>query len=62
MWLSWLGTIPQSERSPVQFPVRAHVWIADSVPSWGVCKRQPMDVSLSYRCFAPSFLPPFPSL
>ena len=27
-----LGIIPQSKRSPVQFPVRAHAWDAGSFP------------------------------
>ena len=31
MWLSWLGIVPQMERSPVPFPVRAHAWVAGSV-------------------------------
>ena len=30
-------------------------------PQLGVCKRQPIDVSLLYQCISP-FLPPFPSL
>ena len=25
-WLSWLGVIPQRNRLPVQFPIRAHTW------------------------------------
>ena len=28
-------------------PVRAHAWVADSVPGWGVYKRQLIDVSLT---------------
>ena len=28
IWLSGLGVILQSLRSPVQFPVRAHAWVA----------------------------------
>ena len=34
VWLSWLGTVPQIERSQVQFPVRAHAWVVGSVPGW----------------------------
>ena len=52
-WLSWLGIVLQSKRSPVQFSIRAHDWVADLVLSWGVYKRHPTDVSLSL------FLPPF---
>ena len=41
------------EASPIQFPVRAHAWVAGQVPG-GAPKRQPhIDVSL------PLFLPPF---
>ena len=32
MRLSWLGIILPNERSPVQFPVGADVWVASSVP------------------------------
>ena len=52
-WFSGLGVIPQSKRSPVQFLVRAHAWVAGSVP-W---KRQPINVSLSHQCFSPSLSP-----
>ena len=41
MWLSWLGVIPQSERSLVQFPVRAHAWVVGLVPSWSTYERRP---------------------
>ena len=33
--LSVLGVIPQTKRSPVRFPVRAHVWVVGQVPGWG---------------------------
>ena len=57
VWLSGLSTGLQTKRSLVQFPVRAHAWVAGKVPSGGAHKRQPhIDVSL------PLFLPPFPSL
>ena len=52
VWLSWLGVVPQNERSPVQVPVRAHAWVANSVPGGGMYKRQLINVSL----------PPFLSL
>ena len=54
VWLSWLGIIPQSERSLVRFLVRAHVWVVVLIPSWGTYERQPIDVSLSHWCFSPS--------
>ena len=31
VWLSGLGVVLQSKRSPVQFPVRAPAWVAGSV-------------------------------
>ena len=27
VWLIWLGVVPQTKRSPVQFLVRAHAWL-----------------------------------
>ena len=58
----WYGSvgcafIPQSQRSPVQFPVRAHAWVVPSlVPGWSMWERQVVNVSL------PLFLPLFSSL
>ena len=46
VWLSGLGVVLQTERSRVRFPVRAHAWVAGSVPDWGAYERQPVDVSL----------------
>ena len=43
-WLRWLSIIPQSERSPVRFLVRAHA----------------CDASLSHQCFSPSLSPFLP--
>ena len=57
VWLSWLGIVPQSKRSLVQFLVRAHAWVVGSVPGQGMFERQPIDVSLSHRCFSPSLSP-----
>ena len=54
VWLSWLGIVPWSKLSPVRFLVRAHAWVAGSVPSQGACKRQLTNVSLSHQCFLPS--------
>ena len=59
-WLVWLCGLSAGLRtkgSLIQFPVRAHAWIAGQVPSGGPHDRQPhIDVS------PPLFLPPFPSL
>ena len=51
-----LSAILRTERSLVQFPVRAHAWVVGKVPSWGgVRGNQPhIDVSL------PLFFSPFP--
>ena len=57
VWLSWLGVIAQRERSPVQFPVGAHAWVVDLVPSRGAYRKQPMDVSPAHACFSPSLSP-----
>ena len=59
-WLSWLGILPQGERLPVQFPVRAHAWVAGLVSGWGTCERQPVDVSLTHWCFYLSLSPSLP--
>ena len=56
VWFSWLGIILQSERSRVQFLVRAHAWVAGLVLSW----RQVINVSLSHQCFSPSLSPSLP--
>ena len=54
----WLGgsagwsIIPYTKRLRVRFLVRARMWPVDLVPSWGVCGRQPIDVSLSHRCLS----------
>ena len=48
VWLSWLGFVPQIERSLVRFQERAHTWVAGSVPVQGAYKRQLIDVSLTH--------------
>ena len=35
VWISGLGIIPKTERSPVRFPVRAHARVVGQVPGWG---------------------------
>ena len=39
VWLSGLSTGLWIERSPVQFPVRAHAWVLGHVPSWGAWEK-----------------------
>ena len=47
VWLSGLSAGLRTKGSLVQFPVRAHAWVAGQVPSGGVHERQPhTDVSL----------------
>ena len=48
-----LGFVLQSEKAAPSIP---GAWVADSIPGWGMCGRQPVDVSL------PLFLPPSPSV
>ena len=60
VWLSWLGVILPSKRLPVQFSVRAHAWVAGSVLAQCAGERQPINVSLSHRCFSPSISPYLP--
>ena len=50
LWLVWFSGLSnglQTKRSLVQFPVRAHAWVAGQVPQLGACKRQLIDVSLA---------------
>ena len=60
LWLSWLGVVQKTGRSQVRFPVRAHAWVAGSVPSQGAYERQPTSVSVSHRCFSPTLSPSLP--
>ena len=56
-WLEWLSGLSaglQTKGLLVQFPVRAHAWVAGQVPSRG-------RVSGNHTSMVPS-LPPFPSL
>ena len=57
-WLSWLGIVLQSKKSPVQFLVRALAWVAGSVPGQGMYERQQMLLS---HIAVSLPLPPFPS-
>ena len=60
VWLSWLGVVLQTERSWVWLPIRAHAWVVGSLLSWGVCKRQAIDISLLHQCFSPCLSPHLP--
>ena len=60
VWLSLLGITPQTKMLPVQFLVRAHMWVAGLVPSKGVCKRQQINVLAHINVSLPLLLPPFP--
>ena len=62
VWLGREGVIPPSNKSPVQFLVRAWAWVLGSVPSWGAYERQPINVSLSLRFFSPLLSPSLPTL
>ena len=46
------GIARHSERLWVRPLVRAHAWVAVSIPSRGTCGRQQTDVSLSHRCLS----------
>ena len=59
MWLSGVGTVPQTEKSPVQFLVRADAWVVVWSPVGGMGEATDPS-SLSHRCFSPSFSFPFP--
>ena len=53
-----VGHHPAKSKVLVQFPGRAHAWVAGSVPHWGTYKRQLIDVS--HINVSLLFLPPLP--
>ena len=55
VWLSGLSTGLQTKGTPVQFPVRAHSWVVDQVPSRGCVRGNHTSMFLSL-----SFSIPFP--
>ena len=59
VWLSWLGIVLQSERLLVWFQVRTCAHVVGLALGQGMYERQPINVSLSYRCFSPSPSPSF---
>ena len=60
MWLSWLGVVPQSERLLVQFPVRAHAWVAGLIPSQGILEATDWCFSLTLMFLSLPFTLPSP--
>ena len=57
VWLSGLNASLQTERSPVQFPVRARAWITDQVLSWGCARGNWSIFLLHIDVSLPLFLP-----
>ena len=53
MLLSELSTSPQTKRSPVQFPVRAHAWVAGQAPSRGPVRGKHTLMFLSFSFSLP---------
>ena len=60
MWLGGLGTVLQTERSPVRFPIRANAQVAGQVLWSGVCERQMIDVYFTHHCLSLSLSPSLP--
>ena len=57
LWLSGLSASLQTKGLPVQFPVRAHAWVAGRL---GACERQPIDTCLAHKYFSPFLSPSLP--
>ena len=62
VWLSGLSTGLRIQRSLVQFPVRAHAWVAGQVPGWEHLRGSLWMFLLYVYVSLPLFLPPFLSL
>ena len=60
VWFSGLGIVPQTKRSPVWFPFRAHAWVVDQVPSWGYERGNQSMFLFAHQCFSPYLSPSFP--
>lgn len=45
-WYGLVGwsIVPNTKRWRAQFSVRAHIQVAGSIPDWGTCRRQPINV------------------
>ena len=64
-WLVWLSGVSaglQTQRSLVQFPVRAHAWVVGRVPIWGHARDNQLMLSLTHQCFSPLLFSSFASL
>ena len=57
VWLSGLSAGLQTERSPVQFLVRAHAWVTGQVPSGGRARGNQSMYLLHITVSLPLFLP-----
>ena len=55
VWISGLSASLQTKGSLVQFPIRAHAWVAGQVPSWGCIRSNHtlMFLSLSFSLPSP---------
>ena len=53
----WIEHWPVSQRSPVQFPLRAHAWVAGQVPTQGHMRGTLTLMFLSLSFSLPSPLP-----
>ena len=62
MWLSALGTVPQTERVSVQFPVRALAWAVSQVPIWWPARGNQLMFFSHIDVFLLLFLPFSPSM
>ena len=60
VWLSGLGIILQTKRSPVRFLGQGTRLGCRPCPWLGVCERQPSDVALTHQYFSPSLSPSLP--
>ena len=49
----WVGCHPSKKRSPVQVPVKAHVWVVGQVPSQGKDEKQPIMFLSHINVFLP---------
>ena len=56
MWLSGLSASLRAKVLLVQFPVRAHAWVVDQVPSWGHMRGNHTLMFLSLSFYLPSLL------
>ena len=58
--VQWIERQPMNQKVAGSIPSLGTCLGCRLGPQLGVCKRQPVDVSLAYRCFFPSFSPSLP--